>query len=87
MPDIKLLRARAKTLEPLVRIGKQGITDSIVAEIKQQLKKKKLIKIKILSNLAKKADKKALVQELADKTDAIVVEQVGFVAVLYKKTK
>ena len=87
MQDIKQLRAKAKLLEPVVRIGKQGIADSVVEEVRKQLKKKKLVKIKFLSNLAKKADKKALAQELADKTDSIIVEQVGFVVVIYKKTK
>ena len=87
MLDIKTLRAKGKLLEPVVRIGKQGITDSVIEEIVKQLKRKKLIKVKFLPNLAKKENKKELAQELAEKTNAILVEHVGFVVVLSKKTK
>jgi len=87
MKDIKQLRAKGKTLEPIVRIGKQGITDTVVEEVKLHLKKKKMIKVKLLSNVAKKENKKALAEELAERTNSEIIEQVGFVVVLHKKTK
>ena len=35
MEDIIKLRAKAKLLEPLIRIGKNGLTEGAVNEIKQ----------------------------------------------------
>lgn len=78
------LRSRAKTLEPDLRIGKNGITDSLVLEIKKQLRKKKLIKIKILKSAREGLNKKEFANELARKTESELVELVGFVFVLYK---
>jgi ribosomal protein S15 len=37
--DIKQLKLKAKALEPSVRIGKNGITDSVISEIAKHLKK------------------------------------------------
>jgi RNA-binding protein len=83
--QIKELRASAKTLEPVLRIGKNGITDSLIVELKKHLKKKKLIKIKILKSARGMADKKAFVNEIAQKTESELVELIGYVFVLYKK--
>ena len=44
------LRKKAKNLEPVLRIGKNGINDNVLAETRKLLKKRKLIKIKILNN-------------------------------------
>ncbi len=68
-------------LEPTVRIGKAGITDTVVDDVKKQLKKKKIIKVKFLP-AAVTDNKKALAKELAQKVNAKIIHQVGFVVVL-----
>ncbi len=68
-------------LQPTLRIGKDGITDNTIKQAKEQLKKKKIIKVKFLPT-AIKGNKKALVNELATRANAKVVHVVGFVAVL-----
>ena len=78
------LREKAKNLEPIIRIGKNGITDSVVKEINEVLLKRKLIKVKFLKAALQDNDRKKLAQELAEKTCATLVESVGFVVVLYK---
>lgn len=83
-PDIKLLRAKSHSLEPVLQIGKSGVTDSVIEEIKRLLKKKKLIKIKLLKPAG---DRKKLVEEIISATGATLVRSVGRVAVLYKSTK
>ena len=50
MVDINRLKKEAKILEPILRIGKNGMNDSIILEIEKLLKKRKLIKIKVLNN-------------------------------------
>ncbi|MDP7180497.1 MAG: YhbY family RNA-binding protein [Candidatus Woesearchaeota archaeon] len=81
----KDLKEKAKTLEPVIRIGKSGLSDGTIAEIKKQLEKKKLIKIKLLKAAIKDKDKKQLANELAEKTDSLLIDRVGFVVVLRKK--
>jgi len=65
-----------------VRIGKAGVTDSIVAEIKRQVFKYKTVKVKFLAGNAMGKDKKAFARDLAVKTNTKFVSQVGFVVVL-----
>ena len=84
MPN-KELKQKAKSLEPSVRIGKSGLTESIIDEIKIHLKKKNLVKVKLLKSSIQGKDKKAVAGELAEKTSSVLVDRVGFVVVLYKK--
>ena len=78
------LKAQAAALDPVVRIGKSGITEGIVKELSMQLKKKKLVKIKLLKALMDEGDRKQIAKDLAQKTGAILVQQVGGMVVLYK---
>ena len=75
----------AKLLEPVLRIGKSGLTEGAINEIKKQLKKKKLIKIKLLKPALAGKNRKEFAKEIAEKTDSELIQQVGFVAVLSKK--
>ncbi|MBW2980980.1 YhbY family RNA-binding protein [Candidatus Woesearchaeota archaeon] len=79
------LRSKAKTLEPIVRIGKNGLTEGTINEIKLQLKKKKLIKIKLLKSFVQDEDRKELARKISSLTDSEIIESVGFIIVLHKK--
>jgi RNA-binding protein len=85
MEDIPNLRSEAKILEPLLRIGKNGLTEGMVNEIKHMLTKKRLIKIKMLRAFYESKEKDKLVSEIAEKTGSILVESVGNIIVLHKK--
>jgi RNA-binding protein len=82
---IKELKGNAKLLEPVVRIGKNGLTDEVIVQISKVLDKRRLIKIKFLRAFLENNDRKKAAEELAKKTRSLLVEQVGFVAVLYKE--
>ena len=41
-------RAQANTLEPLFQIGKGGMSDALVAQTADALRKRELIKLKVL---------------------------------------
>lgn len=71
-------------LETTIRIGKKGITPSLIDEIKKQLKRKKKVKIKILSSFIKGKDKKQIANDIASRTSAKLVSRVGFVFALEK---
>lgn len=78
------LRDKARHLEPILRVGKNGINDEQIKEIRATLQRKKLIKVKVLPSYAEDKDKKAIAREIAERTGSILVDQVGFVVVLYK---
>ncbi len=83
--EYKKLKEKAKLLEPVIRIGKGGLTASVIEEIKKHLKKKGLVKVKMLGSFLEDKDKELAVKEVAEKTDSILVDTVGFVVVLLKK--
>lgn len=78
------LKEKAKALEPVIRIGKNGLTESTIKEIKKQLNKKKLIKVKLLKAFINNRNKKEAAKEIAQKTNSQLINLVGFVVVLYK---
>ena len=68
------------SMKPLINIGKNGVTDPIVSEIKEQMKGKSIIKIRILRNApASTAD---IAGEVASKTGFNLVEVRGRTAIL-----
>jgi len=85
MATLKELKSKALNLEPTIRIGKNGLTDSIIEEIICQLNKRKLVKLKLLRAFAEDIDKKVFAKEIAEKTGSNVVHHVGFVITLYKR--
>ncbi|MBU1204999.1 MAG: YhbY family RNA-binding protein [Nanoarchaeota archaeon] len=78
------LKEKAKTLEPVIRIGKNGLTESTIREIKKQLNKKKLIKVKLLKAFINNRNKREVAKEIAQKTNSQLIDLVGFVIVLWK---
>ncbi len=81
--DIGALRDRARALEAVIRIGKNGLTESAIDELIFQLKKDRLIKVKLLKPFLEGKDRKSLGKEMVEKTGAVLVQQVGFVVVLW----
>ena len=71
-------------LKATVQIGKSGITPEIIEEIKMQLKKRKVVKIKFLKN-ADRRNFKEKAEFIAKRANAELVEIRGFTMVLRKK--
>ncbi len=85
MENIKELKRKAAALEPIVRIGKSGLSDTVVGEIKKQIEQKKLIKVKMLRSFVGTEDKKQIARQMAEKTGSVLVQSVGLTVVLAKK--
>lgn len=69
-------------IESTVRIGKYGITEGVIKEIKNQLKKRKIIKIKFLKSTKSIASLEEFVEILEKKTGAEVLDVRGGTVVL-----
>ena len=80
---IKELRGKARSLKPTVYLGKEGLTQTVITEIKNQLKARKLVKIRILQSAGNGRTKKDLADQLAQSTGSTLVDAIGHVIVLY----
>ncbi len=78
----KHLRGLAHHLDPVVMIGKQGLTDGIIAATAKALDAHELIKVRFLDF---KEEKKDLTAELAEATASEIAGIIGHVAILYKE--
>ena len=76
------LKSEAVQLKPIIHIGKNGITDAAVEELKKQIKANRLVKVKMLKTSG--VDNKTLAQQLADATKTTLIEVRGSTAVLYR---
>jgi len=81
------LRSQSKLLMARIIIGKNGITEQTIKNIKGALKRESLIKIKILKTFLDEGeqDKKEIAAILAEKTNSALIDQVGFMIVLARK--
>ncbi len=79
----KELMRRALELKPTVHVGKDGLKDSVYDEISDQLKKNRLIKIKVLDNAD--SDTKEVAETIAAQVGAVVVDVRGGVVVMTDK--
>lgn len=77
------LKGRAHKLEPVVTIGGKGLTDAVVAEVDLALKAHELIKVRA-PGLEREARAQAF-SEICGRTGADLVQEVGKVAVLYRR--
>jgi len=76
------LKGLAHGYDPVVRIGRGGATETVIAETKKSLQAHELIKVRI--EVDDPALRKELAQTLAQATGAEVAGSVGKVAMLYR---
>ena len=76
------LRALAHHLDPVVQVGKGGVTRGLVAQVEKALLDHELVKVKVLSEAP--LDRKIAAAQLGSQTASDVVQLVGRIVVLYK---
>ena len=79
----KELMRRALDIKPSVHVGKDGLKDSLYLEVEDQLKKNRLIKIKVLDNSDSDVDEVA--HEIAERAGGVIVDVRGSVVVMTDK--
>lgn len=77
-------RAEATFLDATLHVGKSGM-EPVVEELKNQLKNKKMVKVKFLKTSFIETGKKELAEKLADLTGSELVEVRGNTAVFRRK--
>jgi RNA-binding protein len=86
IPERIKRQAKDRDFQPSVRIGKTGITPNIVEEIRAQLKKRKLVKIKINKGIYERDSRTQVWDYLAEETSAVIVLARGNVGVLWSQS-
>ena len=78
-------RAAAQALDVTLHVGKNGVNESTVAELDAQLKKKKLVKVRLLRTATEGgAQDDAQAARLAEGTRSTLIEVRGHTAVFFR---
>ncbi|MBC7084770.1 MAG: YhbY family RNA-binding protein [Methanomethylovorans sp.] len=78
------LKAKASQLKPIINVGKNGINESLIAEVKKQLKSNHIIKIKLLKSCREGQNTAQIAEELSAATNSQLIEIRGNTLVLYR---
>lgn len=77
------LRSLANNIDAIFQIGKSGISENQIQQLKDALEARELIKISVLETAP--ASAKILGEEIAELTNSILVQTVGNKITLFKK--
>ena len=80
--QIRKFKAAAQQLEPMLKIGKAGLSEGFIRSVDMALTQHELVKIKFAEF---KEQKKELAPQLAKKTASHLVMRVGNVMVLHRR--
>ena len=73
------------TMDPILQLGKGGLTPENTAAVEEALAARELIKISVLQNCLE--DPREMAQVLAERTRSQVVQVIGKKIVLYREGK
>ena len=76
------LRSQAHHLDPVVLIGKNGVTGGTIESVNRALETRELIKIKFREY---KDEKKSLSYQLAESTESHIVGTIGHTVILFRQ--
>ena len=78
------LRKLGHTLQPILQIGKEGLSDTVITAIDEALEKREMIKITILETAM--LDTRQTCDEVARRLLAEPVQAIGNKFILYRKS-
>jgi len=76
------LKALAHSINPIVTIGKVGLSTSVIDELDRGLLSHELIKVK--AQLDDRVARKALFEEICEKLGAAPVQHIGKIFIIYR---
>ena len=77
------LKGLAMTMDPILQLGKGGLTPENTASVDEALAARELIKINVLQNCLE--DSRQMAETLAERTRSQVVQVIGRKIVLYRE--
>ncbi len=79
----QFLKGQAHSLNPVVMLGNDGITEGVIKELNSSLDHHELLKVRVNAGDARKEQ----AEELAAAVNAELVQLIGRVAVLFRQKK
>ena len=76
------LRGRGQLLEPVVRLGRQGVTPEFLTELNRALDAMELVKIKFMEF---KDQRKTLAPQIAEQSSSQLIGMVGHTALYFRQ--
>ena len=82
----RVIRARYHDIPPRAWVGKKGLDDGVIEEIKAQLEKDGILKVEIRKGalISTELDRKALAEKVAELTDSELIDVRGKRFILFK---
>jgi RNA-binding protein len=80
--QIRYLRRLGHQLKPVVRVGQQGVRESILQALDEALDDHELIKVKIV---AERSERQQMLARLIEHSHAELVQQIGQMGVLFRR--
>lgn len=77
------LRSMGMTMDPIVNIGKEGVTPTVVTAAQEAIKKRELIKVRVLQNCFEET--RDAIETLADRSNANLVQVIGRNGLLFRR--
>ena len=77
----KKLRGLAHALEPVVRLGRSGLTESAASEVERAIAHHELIKVRIAAD---RQDRQRIVADIVERIPCALIGTVGQIAILYR---
>ena len=78
----RALKSRAQLLEAVIRIGQSGVTDALLQSLDNALSQHELVKVRFADF---KEERKSIAPQLAERTSSALIQQVGNVAVFFRR--
>ena len=79
------LRSMGNEMDPILQVGKGGITESVVTQTNEVLEVRELIKCRVLQNCSE--EPKVVAAELAEQVQADLAQVIGRNFLLYRPSK
>jgi RNA-binding protein len=84
IPSHIMQEAKSRDFRPSVRIGKSGLSETVMDEIRQQLRSRSLVKVKVNKGLFEREQRSAVWAQIAEQSDSTLVLQRGNIGVLWR---
>jgi RNA-binding protein len=80
---LRHLRGLGHALDPVIAVGKNGVTDALAKETSHALEQHELVKVRVMTEAP--VDRHQAAEELAEKTDAVLAQVLGRTFLLYRR--
>jgi RNA-binding protein len=77
---MKEIKRIGTDLKPTIHVGKDGVTDSLIDEVKLQVKTRKVVKIRLLP--ASGEEKDTIAKDISERSGAVLVDVRGSIVLL-----